>query len=86
MKTTIMVKRTYRSVIQYDVITQEGNSEPEVHTFHANGTATFYGPHTGKGDGLQVNGPANTAWREKDEDVLAALKRKYRGASVKFTE
>lgn len=85
MQTAITVRKINDHTIEYDVSTQEPwDPEPETRTYHANRSATFHGPHTGNGAARQLNGPADTVWRDTDAAMIEALKREYRGAKVTF--
>lgn len=77
--TTITITRAMPNVIEYSFA--EGDDEP-THTYHANRYATFHGPHTGRGGARQVLGPANTLWRERDDDLVKAFERRYPGATI----
>ena len=83
MEISIKVRKIASNIIEYDVSAREPwDKEAEVRTYHANRTATFHGPHTGNGGARQLSGSADTAWRDTDAGIIAALKRQYRGATV----
>ena len=84
--THISLRRTRDNVIEYDltITSPMAAVEQQTHTYHANRTATFFGPHTGGGDARQIEGGARTLWRDDDNQMLMAFRRKYPFASVAF--
>ena len=80
----VRLRRTRSNCIEYDLTSNAPAAAASVSTFHANRTATFWGPHTGAGGARQVIGPAWTLWRADDNAMLIAFRRKYPGATVSY--
>jgi hypothetical protein len=82
---SVIVRRCRPNVVEYSVIapSTSGSDYPNrVDTYHANRSATFFGPHTGNGNARQIGSMAKTLWRPNDATLRSAFRRAFPNAEI----